>query len=182
MLSILKDLRQKHPDQDLEQLADMADYSALVLQKKSRAFYRVQVSRMMTGSGNILQRYVAERSRGTGRGGDLATCAQVCFESAQYQCTESCGALGLGVILRGGTGRDAFLVDYCTENGSARAGADYGFRTGTLVFRPGETRQEIQVSGSRRTPRANRATPHHRWSTWTTCWRSHLSSAGGHLG
>lgn len=102
----------------------------------------------MTGSGNILKKYLIEHSR---REEDLATCSQVCFERAQYQCIESCGAVCLGVILTGGTGRDTFFVDYCTENGSARAGPDYGFKTGTLVLGPGETRQEIKVSDSKGT-------------------------------
>lgn len=131
---------------------DMANYSALVLQKKSQAFYRVQATHMMTGSGNMLKKYFAERSRGPRREEDLATCSQVCFERAQYQCTENCRAVHLGVTLKGGTGHDTFFVDYCTENGSARAGANYGFQTGTLVFAPGQTCQEIKVRGSKATP------------------------------
>lgn len=153
VISILKDLRQKHPDKDLDQLIDMANYSALVLQKKSRAFYRIQVTRMMTGSGNILRKYVVEHSHRTSHEEELKSCSHVCFERAQYQCTENCGALCLGVILKGGTGRETFFVDYCTENGSAKAGANYGFKTGTLVFGPGETRQEISVSESKKTGR-----------------------------
>nr|BAL41681.1 Na+/Ca2+ exchanger [Takifugu obscurus] len=145
VICILKDLKAKHPDKDLDQLMDMANYSALVLQKKSRAFYRVQVTRMMTGGGNILQKYVVEHSHHTGHKDDLATCSRICFERAQYQCTENCGALCLGVALKGGTGQNTFFVDYCTENGSASAGADYIFNKGTLVFGPGETRQEIKV-------------------------------------
>lgn len=100
----------------------------------------------MTGSGNILKKYIVEHPHCTGFKEDLAPCSQVCFESAKYQCTKKCGTLCLGVILKGGTGQDTFFVDYCTENGSARAGANYGFKTGTLVFGPGETCQEIKVS------------------------------------
>ncbi|CAF95011.1 unnamed protein product, partial [Tetraodon nigroviridis] len=117
VLAVLRDLRLRHPDKDLDQLTHMAAYWVLQRQRRSRAFYRVQVTRMLTGSGNVLRNY----------------------------CMENCGAVCLGVSLTGGTGRDTFLVDYCTENGSARAGADYGFRSGTLVFGPGEGRQEIQV-------------------------------------
>lgn len=148
VICTLKDLKAKHPDKDLDQLLDMANYSALVLQKKSRAFYRVQVTRMMTGGGNVLQKYVVEHSHHTSHKDDLATCSRICFENAQYQCTENCGTLCLGVTLKGGTGQNTFFVDYCTENGSARAGADYTFTEGTLVFGPGETRQEIKVGQS----------------------------------
>ncbi|XP_034463279.1 sodium/calcium exchanger 2a isoform X1 [Hippoglossus hippoglossus] len=147
VIRILKDLKEKHPDKDLDQLIEMANYSALVHQKKSRAFYRVQVTRMMIGAGNILRKHAAEHARRTaGQESDKATCSHICFESAQYQCTENCGSLSLGVILEGGTGQNTFYVDYCTENGSANAGADYEFTEGTLVFKPGETRKEIKVS------------------------------------
>ncbi|XP_062288727.1 sodium/calcium exchanger 2a isoform X1 [Scomber scombrus] len=147
VVRILKDLKEKHPDKDLDQLIEMANYSALVHQKKSRAFYRVQATRMIIGAGNILRKHAAEHTRrsGTRSHEDMATCSHICFESAQYQCTENCGTLTLGVILEGGTGQNTFYVDYCTENGSANAGADYEFAEGTLVFKPGETRKEIKV-------------------------------------
>lgn len=142
---ILKDLMEKHPDKDLDQLIEMANYSSLVHQKKSRAFYRVQVTRMMIGAGNILKKHAAEHSHRTRHYSDLATCSQICFERAQYHCIENCGSLSLGVILKGGTGQNTFCVDYCTENGSANAGADYEFSEGTLVFKPGQNRNEIKV-------------------------------------
>lgn len=147
VVRILKDLKEKHPDKDIDQLIEMANYSALVQQKKSRAFYRVQATRMMIGAGNILRKHAADHARRTAAGhdGDLATCSHICFESAQYQCTENCGNLSLWVILEGGTGQNTFLVDYCTENGSANAGADYEFTKGTLMFKPGENRKEIKV-------------------------------------
>lgn len=152
MVRILKDLKEKHPDKDLDQLIEMANYSALVHQKKSRAFYRVQATRMIIGAGNILRKHAAEHTRRSGARGqeDMATCSHICFESAQYQCTENCGTLTLWVILEGGTGQNTFYVDYCTENGSANAGADYEFNEGTLVFKPGETRKEIKVSKEKR--------------------------------
>ncbi|XP_068577321.1 sodium/calcium exchanger 2a isoform X2 [Cebidichthys violaceus] len=146
VVRILKDLKEKHPDKDLDQLIEMANYSALVHQKKSRAFYRVQATRMMIGAGNILKKHAAEHARrSAGQEADKATCSHICFESAQYQCTENCGSLSLGVILEGGTGQNTFYVDYCTENGSANAGADYEFSKGTLVFKPDESRKEIKV-------------------------------------
>ncbi|XP_025766763.1 sodium/calcium exchanger 2a isoform X2 [Oreochromis niloticus] len=146
VVRILKDLKEKHPDKDLDQLIEMANYSALVHQKKSRAFYRVQATRMMIGAGNILKKHAAEHTRRSGgHETDKATCSHICFESSQYQCTENCGSLSLGVILDGGTGQNTFYVDYCTENGSANAGADYEFTEGTLVFKPGETHKEIKV-------------------------------------
>ncbi|XP_023377900.1 sodium/calcium exchanger 2 [Pteropus vampyrus] len=52
VIQILKDLKQKHPDKDLEQLVGIANYYALLHQQKSRAFYRIQATRLMTGAGN----------------------------------------------------------------------------------------------------------------------------------
>ncbi|KAL0994656.1 hypothetical protein UPYG_G00125400 [Umbra pygmaea] len=153
VVHILKDLKQKHPDKELEQLIEMANYSALVHQKKSRAFYRIQATRMLIGAGNVLKKHAAERARlnaavtesGTVLEGDRGTCAHLFFEHAQYQCTESCGTLSLGVICESGTMQNTFHVDYRTENGTARAGEDYEFSEGTLVFKPGESRKEIKV-------------------------------------
>ncbi|XP_055082317.1 sodium/calcium exchanger 2-like isoform X1 [Periophthalmus magnuspinnatus] len=147
VVRILKDLKEKHPDKDIDQLIEMANYSTLVHQKKSRAFYRVQATRMMIGAGNILRKHAADHARRSAAApeADLATCSHICFESAQYQCTENCGQLSLWVVLEGGTGQNTFLVDYCTENGSANAGADYEFTEGTLIFKPGENRKEIKV-------------------------------------
>ncbi|XP_056140454.1 sodium/calcium exchanger 2a isoform X3 [Lampris incognitus] len=149
VVRILKDLKEKHPDKDLEQLIEMANYSALVQQRKSRAFYRIQATRLMIGAGNVLKKHAAEHARRSTTNGaqedDSATCSHISFECAQYQCTENCGTLSLGVICEGGTGQNTFYVDYQTENGSANAGADYEFAEGTLVFKPGENRKEIKV-------------------------------------
>ncbi|XP_034034820.1 sodium/calcium exchanger 2a isoform X2 [Thalassophryne amazonica] len=149
VVHILKDLKEKHPDKDMDQLIEMANYCALVQRKKSRAFYRIQATRLMIGAGNVLRKHAAKRAQDAAAGGqeeDKATCSHICFERAQYHCTENCGILSLGVILEGGTGQNTFYVDYYTENGSANAGADYEFCQGTLVFKPGETQKEIKVT------------------------------------
>ncbi|XP_056314100.1 sodium/calcium exchanger 2a [Danio aesculapii] len=149
VIRILKDLREKHPDKDLDQLIEMANYASMQKQRKSRAFYRVQVTRMMIGAGNILKKHAAaeqaKRLAGDTAGNDLATCSHISFEQAQYQCTENCGSVSLWVCLRGGTGTRTFHVDYKTENGSANSGADFENCEGTIIFQPGETRKEIKV-------------------------------------
>ncbi|KAK2512102.1 hypothetical protein Q9966_016474 [Columba livia] len=38
-----------------------------------------------------------------------------------------------------------FYVDYRTEDGSAKAGSDYEYSEGTLVFKPGETQKELTI-------------------------------------
>lgn len=44
VIRILKELKQKYPDKELDQLVELANYYALLHQQKSRAFYRVQVT------------------------------------------------------------------------------------------------------------------------------------------
>ncbi|KAJ3589259.1 hypothetical protein NHX12_010105 [Muraenolepis orangiensis] len=95
----------------------MANYSALLQQKKSRAFRRIQATRLMIGAGNVLWKHVRQRqvSAGDDAGGagqgDTSLCSVVYFERAQYQCTENCGALTLAVVCQGtGASQDTFQV------------------------------------------------------------------------
>ncbi|CAL8352407.1 unnamed protein product [Lota lota] len=152
VIRILKELKHKYPDKELDQLLELANYYALLHQQKSRAFYRIQATRMMIGAGNVLKRHAADQSRRAVVvdeelvvDDDLEVCSRLAFESAHSQCMENCGVLTLAVVCRGGLGESTFYVDYRTEDGSANAGSDYEYSEGTLVFKPGETRKEIKV-------------------------------------
>ncbi|KAA0702434.1 Sodium/calcium exchanger 2 [Triplophysa tibetana] len=153
VIRILKDLKQKYPEKELDQLVELANYYALLHQQKSRAFYRVQATRMMIGAGNVLKKHAADHARRTAAPGideaieeeDLTTCSRISFESTHRQCMENCGTISIGVVCRGGLGESTFYIDYCTEDGTANAGSDYKYCEGTLVFKPGETRKEIKV-------------------------------------
>ncbi|XP_048837415.1 sodium/calcium exchanger 2-like isoform X1 [Brienomyrus brachyistius] len=151
VIRILKELKQKYPDKELEQLVELANYYALMHQQKSRAFYRIQATRMMIGAGNVLKKHAADNARRAAatedpaEKDDLETCSHISFDSPQWQCMENCGTVALAVVCQGGTGESTFYVDYRTEDGSANAGSDYEYSEGTLVFKPGETRKEIKV-------------------------------------
>uniref|UniRef100_A0A8C3S7X1 Calx-beta domain-containing protein n=1 Tax=Chelydra serpentina TaxID=8475 RepID=A0A8C3S7X1_CHESE len=151
MARTLRDLRQKHPEKDMEQLIEMANYHVLVQQQKSRAFYRIQATRMMIGAGNILKKHAADQARKAlslpeVRPEDDDSLTRVTFEPALYQCFENCGAVVLTVERRGGdVARTAVRVDFRTEDGTANAGSDYEYAEGTLLFKPGETQREIRV-------------------------------------
>uniref|UniRef100_H2L560 Solute carrier family 8 member 2b n=1 Tax=Oryzias latipes TaxID=8090 RepID=H2L560_ORYLA len=152
VIRILKELKQKYPDKELDQLVELANYYALLHQQKSRAFYRVQATRMMIGAGNVLKKHAADHARRAvvvdeeaPEDADLAVCSRISFESAHSQCMENCGFLMLAVVCQGGLGENTFYVDYRTEDGSANAGSDYDYTEGTLVFKPGETRKEIKI-------------------------------------
>ncbi|KAI7796499.1 solute carrier family 8 sodium/calcium exchanger [Triplophysa rosa] len=151
MARTLKELKQRHPEKDMEQLIEMANYQVLVQQQKSRAFYRIQATRMMIGAGNILKKHAADQAR------KVVSCHESNaqeedphtiyfeFEPSHYQCFENCGSLKLSVTRHGGDSGCTVKVDYRTEDGTANAGSDYEFAEGTLVFKPGETVKELTV-------------------------------------
>lgn len=151
MIRILKDLKQKHPEKDLDQLVEMANYYALSHQQKSRAFYRIQAIRMMIGAGNILRKHAAEQAKKSAAMSEVHAdqpedfVSKVFFDPCSYRCLENCGAVLLTVVRKGGDTSKTMYVDYKTEDGSANAGADYEFTEGTLVLKPGETQKEFSV-------------------------------------
>ncbi|XP_041445935.1 sodium/calcium exchanger 1 isoform X2 [Xenopus laevis] len=156
MARVFKDMRQRYPGKDMEQLMELANYQALVQQQKSRAFYRIQATRMMIGAGNVLKKHAADQARraltdgGTrsGEGGgrdDEEPWTEVEFEHTHYQCFENCGTVSLWVVCRRAEGEGAIQVDYRTEDGTANAGSDYELAEGTLIFQPGETRKELRL-------------------------------------
>nr|XP_042708644.1 sodium/calcium exchanger 1 isoform X14 [Chrysemys picta bellii] len=152
MARILKELKQKHPDKEMEQLIELANYQVLSQQQKSRAFYRIQATRLMTGAGNILKRHAADQARKAVSMHEV-NCevvendpvSKIYFEQNTYQCLENCGTVALTIVRRGGDLTHLVHVDFRTEDGTANAGSDYEFTEGTVVFKPGETQKEIRV-------------------------------------
>ncbi|XP_032764698.1 sodium/calcium exchanger 1 isoform X9 [Rattus rattus] len=152
MARILKELKQKHPDKEIEQLIELANYQVLSQQQKSRAFYRIQATRLMTGAGNILKRHAADQARKAVSMHEVNIdvvendpVSKVFFEQGTYQCLENCGTVALTIIRRGGDLTHTVFVDFRTEDGTANAGSDYEFTEGTVIFKPGETQKEIRV-------------------------------------
>ncbi|XP_077585348.1 sodium/calcium exchanger 1b isoform X1 [Stigmatopora nigra] len=152
MAKILKELKQKHPDKEVEQLIELANYQVLSQQQKSRAFYRCQATRLMTGAGNILKKHAADQARKAvsmhevrSDIGENDPISKVFFEPATYQCLENCGTVAVNVMRRGGDLAKTISVEYRTEDGTANAGSDYEFTEGMVVFKPGETVKEIRV-------------------------------------
>ncbi|XP_016413527.1 sodium/calcium exchanger 1b isoform X2 [Sinocyclocheilus rhinocerous] len=152
MAKILKELKQKHPDKEVEQLIELANYQVLSQQQKSRAFYRCQATRLMTGAGNILKKHAADQARKAvsmhevrSDTGENDPISKIFFDPSSYQCLENCGTVAVNVIRRGGDLNQTVSVEFRTEDGTANAGSDYEFTEGTVVFKPGETQKEIRV-------------------------------------
>ncbi|XP_055632887.1 sodium/calcium exchanger 3 isoform X2 [Toxorhynchites rutilus septentrionalis] len=155
-ISALKDLRKKYPQHDLEQLEIMAQEQLMNKGPKSRAFYRIQATRKMMGSGNIMRK-ISERAQS-----DLSEVkaelqrvdvddpieedvpCKVFFEPGHYTVMESVGAFDVRVVRRGDLSFK-ITVDYETEDGSAEAGSDYIGKKGTLTFPPGVDEQRFQI-------------------------------------
>ncbi|XP_035894725.1 sodium/calcium exchanger 3 isoform X1 [Anopheles stephensi] len=155
-ISALKDLRKKYPQHDLEQLEIMAQEQLMNKGPKSRAFYRIQATRKMMGSGNIMRK-ISERAQS-----DLSevkaelqrvdvdepieedAACRVFFEPGHYTVMESVGEFEVRVVRRGDLA-STVTVDYETEDGSAEAGSDYIGKKGTLTFAPGVDEQRFQI-------------------------------------
>uniref|UniRef100_A0A8C6UDQ3 Solute carrier family 8 member 1b n=1 Tax=Neogobius melanostomus TaxID=47308 RepID=A0A8C6UDQ3_9GOBI len=152
MAKILKELKQKHPDKEVEQLIELANYQVLSQQQKSRAFYRCQATRLMTGAGNILKKHAADQARKAvsmhevrSDVGENDPISKIFFEPGSYQCLENCGTVAVNIVRRGGDLGKTLSVEYRTEDGTANAGSDYEFTEGVVMFKPGETLKEVRV-------------------------------------
>uniref|UniRef100_A0A673ZJZ0 Solute carrier family 8 member 1a n=1 Tax=Salmo trutta TaxID=8032 RepID=A0A673ZJZ0_SALTR len=152
MVRILKELKQKHPEKEMEQLIELANYQVLTQQQKSRAFYRCQATRIMTGAGNVLKKHAADQARKAVGAYEIRSevsendfSSKVFFDPGTYQCLENCGTVALNVVRLGGDLTNTVSVEYRTEDGTANAGSDYQFTEGVVVFNPGETEKEIRI-------------------------------------
>ncbi|XP_041969032.1 sodium/calcium exchanger 1 isoform X2 [Aricia agestis] len=154
-ISVLRELRRQHPEEDLETVERMALETLMAKGPKSRAFYRVAATRKMTGGGDF-SRKISERAQS-----DLSEVKaeiqrresgsvvepkgpNVRFDPDHYTVMENCGSFEVRVVRRGDlTGEVS--VQYTTEDGTAEAGSDYVAAQGTLVFGHGETEKTFTV-------------------------------------
>lgn len=154
-IATLKELKQQHPLTDLATLERMAHEMLLNKGPKSRAFYRIQATRKLMGSGDLLRRISeraqsdlsevkAELQRESGNAEFNQTGCRVYFEPCKYTVLESCGKFEVRVIRQGDIDA-ALTVDYTTEDGTAQAGSDYVEAKGTLVFNPGDKEKKLSL-------------------------------------
>ncbi|VVD00967.1 unnamed protein product [Leptidea sinapis] len=155
-ISVLRDLRKQHPQEDLETVERMALETLMSRGPKSRAFYRVAATRKMTGGGDLSKK-ISERAQS-----DLSEVKaelqrrestsvalepkgpNIRFDPDHYTVMENCGSFEVRVVRRGElTGQ--VTVDYTTEDGTAEAGSDYTAAQGTLVFGHGEFEKTFTV-------------------------------------
>ncbi|XP_032576119.1 sodium/calcium exchanger 3 isoform X4 [Drosophila sechellia] len=152
-ITLLTELRQKYPDADLEQLEMMAQEQVLARSSKSRAFYRIQATRKMVGSGNLMRK-IQERAHSdltevkaqlhAGDDEEVDDPIRMYFEPGHYTVMENCGEFEVRVVRRGDISTYA-SVEYETQDGTASAGTDFVGRKGLLSFPPGVDEQRFRI-------------------------------------
>ncbi|XP_059171382.1 sodium/calcium exchanger 1-like isoform X3 [Physella acuta] len=147
-IEILRQLRKKNPHLDMKTLEEMAEYEAVNKGPKSRAFYRIQATRLLTGGGNVIKKAKKEKSTvaPASPSGEIEdNVAKVFFDPGHYTVMENVGHFNVTVTREGGDMSRAVHVDYRTEDGTASDGADYIGVSGTLVFQPQEKHRQFEI-------------------------------------
>ena len=148
-MDILRDLRKKHPNTNMKELEEMAEMEAINRGPKSRAFYRIQATRKLTGGGKVIRKAKLEKKTSID---DIKLdivdqhTTKVFFDPGHYTVMENVGSFYLTVTREGGDLYKTLYVDYKTEDGTANAGADFDYSEGTLVFYPMETHKQIPIT------------------------------------
>ncbi|XP_032289785.1 sodium/calcium exchanger Calx isoform X3 [Drosophila virilis] len=151
-IQLLAELRQKYPDADLDQLEMMAQEQMISRGNKSRAFYRIQATRKLIGSGNLMRK-IQERAHD-----DLTQVkaqlhqfsddddepTRIYFEPGHYTVMENCGEFEVRVVRRGDISGYS-KVEFETQDGTASAGSDYVGKKGALTFPPGVDEQRFKI-------------------------------------
>ncbi|XP_075257235.1 sodium/calcium exchanger 3-like [Convolutriloba macropyga] len=144
----LAELKDQHPDLDMDKLEQMAAYEVVQSQHKSRAYYRIAATRKMTGGGNVLKKNLEKKSHEKEAAEAIEeeeTFTKVVFDPEQYTVMENVGSFEVAVH-RIGEDLDFYTyVDFETIDGSANQGSDFHYASGTLVFKPNETLKEITL-------------------------------------
>ncbi|KAJ8723698.1 hypothetical protein PYW07_007678 [Mythimna separata] len=155
-VTVLRELRRQHPEEDLETVERMALETLMSRGPKSRAFYRVAATRKMTGGGDFSKK-ISERAQSDlsevkaelqrRESGSLSLESRgpnVRFDPDHYTVMENCGSFEVRVV-RAGDLNGEVTVQYTTEDGTAEAGSDYVAAAGSLTFKHGETEKTFSV-------------------------------------
>ncbi len=149
-IEIMRELRKKHPNKDAKELEQMAEIEAMNRGPKSRAFYRIQATRKLTGGGNVIKKSKVERRNSeVDIKIDLPeddNITRIFFEPGHYTVMENVGTFSCTVARSGGNMNNTVYVDYRTEDGTANAGSDYEYGEGTLIFHPGDSHKQFSLT------------------------------------
>lgn len=155
-IQVVREIKVKNPNADKETIDRILQQENLRAQPKSRAFYRIEATRKMVGSGSVLkgkheklEQAMAHSLTDIELSGleeqERQTLTHVFFDPPHYTCMENCNNLLLTVIRAGGDINNTVYVDFKTEDATAKSGDDYVHTEGTLCFKPGEINKTISV-------------------------------------
>ncbi|KER33411.1 hypothetical protein T265_00721 [Opisthorchis viverrini] len=147
----IKEIRKKNPNIDMKQLEEMAQLDVLSKGPKSRAFYRMQATRQLTGSGNVIKKAKVERRMSSDdqrmESESYAPHVQrIFFNPGHYTVMENVGTFPITVSRVGGDLDAVVSVNYSTVDGTAVADEDYVPVSGVLVFKAGETHKQFSIT------------------------------------
>ena len=84
-INILLELRHKHPNMPMAELEELAEEEVMNRGPKSRAFYRIQATRKLTGGGNIIKKKLALHKHGmSAQQWVLSYCSSSCSNGSHY--------------------------------------------------------------------------------------------------
>lgn len=154
---LLKNLRRKYPMLSSNQLELMATKELLDRGSKSKAFYQVMASKMLTGRNDqsrhlklnftelFKEFHPSSSSPAVPCQSNDKQITKVFFSPGHYTVMENVGHFDVTVVREDGDLEKLIFVDYITEDGDATAGKDFEANHGTICFEPGVISKTITI-------------------------------------
>jgi len=148
-IQILREIRKKNPQASMAEIEVLARAEIMNRGQKSRAFYRLQATKKLTGGNNLVTRRVEKPEVDLSKQASKKkeNIIKVFFDPGHYTVMENVGQFAV-TVSREGDPQHSICVDFKTEDGTAEAGADYESVEGTLIFRGGETHKQVSALDS----------------------------------
>lgn len=148
-ITMLRELRKKYPNMDMEQIEAMAREEVLNKGPKSRAYYRIQATRKLMGGTSLTKKAQEKEAIKEEAKEEVETAdphkIKAFFDPGHYTVMENVGTFDVTVVREGGDPNAIVMVDYASEDGSANAGSDFIGVSGTLVFGPNEKEKSFSI-------------------------------------
>jgi len=149
-ITMLRELRKKYPNMDMEQIETMAREEVMNKGPKSRAYYRIQATRKLMGGTNLMKKAQEKEASNKEEAKEEVAVVdehkiKVYFDPGHYTVMENVGTFEVTVVREGGDPNAIVMVDYASEDGSANAGSDYMGVSGTLVFGPNDKEKSFSI-------------------------------------
>ncbi|KAH7716619.1 Protein NCX-1 b [Aphelenchoides avenae] len=147
-MDIFRQLRGKYPDMTLSQIGRMTAWETLLEAPKSRAYRRIQATRLLTGGClPTVKGDLPNAEDATPRAEEKPKKVTVSFDPCHYICMENVGTLRLTVKCdRGALEKSTIVtVKYKTYEGTAHENSDYEPVEGVLTFYMDEDKKDIPI-------------------------------------